>query len=68
MSDNHQIEKSIPQQVNDKIIEKLTSSEYFTDDILNELKSTDLSNKVEVTRIISIASKTKQNENTEAGN
>lgn len=68
MSDNHQLEKTVPQQVIDKMIDNLTASEHFTDEILNQLKSTDLSNKVEVIRIISNASKTKQNENTEAGN
>jgi hypothetical protein len=43
-------------------------SEDFTDDILNELASTDLTNKSEVKRIISIVSKAEQNENTETGN
>jgi DNA-directed RNA polymerase specialized sigma54-like protein len=68
MSENHQIEKTISQQVIDKMIEKIKSSGYFTDDILEELKSTDLSNKLEVKRVISTVSKTKQNENTETGN
>ncbi len=68
MSENHQLEKTIPQQVIDKMIEKLTASEYFTDEILNELKSTDLSNKVELKEIISTVSKAEQNENTETGN
>ena len=68
MSENHQIEKTISQQVIDKMIEKLKVSEDFTDDILNELASTDLTNKSEVKRIISTVSKAEQNENTETGN
>ena len=68
MSENHQIEKTVSQQIIDKMIEKIKTSEYFTDDILEELKSTDLSNKSEVKRVISTVSKTKQNENPEIGN
>jgi len=68
MSENHPIEKTISQQVIDKMTDKLKASEYFTDDIVNELMSTDLSSKLEVKRIISTVSKTDQNENTETGN
>jgi DNA-directed RNA polymerase specialized sigma54-like protein len=68
MSENHQIEETISKQVIDKMIEKIKPSGYFTDDILEELKSTDLSNKLEVKRVISTVSKIKQNENTETGN
>ena len=68
MSENHPIEKTISQQVIDKMTEKLKASEHFTDDIVNELKSTDLSSKLEVIRIISTVSKTEHNENSETGN
>ena len=68
MSENHQIETSISQQIVEKMIEKLKASEYFSDGILNELLNTDLSNKSDVKRIISVVSKTEQNENTETGN
>jgi len=50
------------------MIEKLKASEYFSDGILNELLNTDLSNKSDVKRIISVVSKTEQNENPETGN
>ena len=68
MSENHQIETSISQQIVEKMIEKLKASEYFSDGILNELLNTDLSNKSDVKRIISVVSKTVQNENPETGN
>jgi len=68
MSENHQIETSISQQIVEKMIEKLKASEYFSDGILNELLNTDLSNKSDVKRIISVVSKTEQNENPETGN
>jgi hypothetical protein len=68
MSENHPIEKTISQQVIEKMTAKLKASEYFTDDIVNELASTDLTNKSEVKRIISTVSKAEQNENTETGN
>lgn len=68
MSENHQIEKTISQQIIDKMIKKLKVSKDFPDDILNELASTDLANKSEVNKIISTVSKVEQNENTETGN
>ena len=68
MSENHQIETSISQQIIEKMIEKLKASDYFSDGILNELLNIDLSNKSDVKRIISVVSKTEQNENPETGN
>lgn len=68
MPDNHQIEKTIPQLVIDKMIEKLKVSGDFSDDLLDELANIDLTNKSEVKRIISTVSKAEQNENTETGN
>lgn len=68
MSENHPIEKTISQKVIDEMIEKLKASDLFSDDIVNELMSTDLSSKLNVKRIISTVSKTDQDENTETGN
>lgn len=67
MTDNQGIEKSVPQQVIDKMLEKLTATSCFSEVILNELKNVDLTNKEELTRIISNVSKSEQNENSETG-
>ncbi len=53
MSNDTQIEKSISEQIIDRMISKLRSSENFTDTILDNLKNTNLISKKDVKEIIS---------------
>ena len=63
MSNDIQIEKTISEQIIDRMIEKLRDSEHFTDSILDDLEDTNLSNKNDVKEIIS---KEEKNEDTKA--
>ena len=53
MTNDSEIEKSIPEQIIDRMIEKLKATEDFDEIILAELKGADLTNKNDVKRIIS---------------
>ncbi|MBA7577690.1 hypothetical protein ES708_19543 [subsurface metagenome] len=68
MNDSQQIEKSLSEQIIDKMIEKLNDSEYFTESILIEIKDTDLTNKNKVQEVISKSLKDSENENPKTGN
>lgn len=61
MSNDIQIEKTISEQIIDRMISKLRGSENFTDSILDELENTNLSSKKDVKEIIS---KEEKNEDT----
>ena len=49
----NQIKKPLLEQIIDMMIGKIKTSEYFTDNILTELKHVDLSNKNKVKEAIS---------------
>ena len=66
MSDNIQIKKPISEQIIEKMIGKLKGSEGFTDSILTELQSIDLTSKSDVKETISKEIEVKENEDTEA--
>lgn len=66
MSDNIQIEKPISEQIIEKMIGNLKGSEGFTESILTELESIDLTNKSDVRETISKETEDKENEDTEA--
>lgn len=63
----NQIEQPLSVQIIEKMIDKLSDSEYFTKSLLKELKNTDLTNKNKVKEIISQLTKNSENEDTEAG-
>lgn len=67
MSDSQQIEKSLSEQILERMIEKLNVSEYFTESIISEIKDTDLTNKNKVQEIISKSLKDSENENPKSG-
>lgn len=62
----NQIKKPLSEQIIDVMISKINESEYFTDNILTELESADLTNKNKVKEIISKELKDKENEDSEA--
>ena len=66
MSDNIQIEKSISEQIIEKMIGNLKGSQSFTETILIELESIDLTIKSDVKETISKETEDKKNEDTEA--
>ena len=68
MSDNIQIEKSISEQIIEKMIGNLKGSQSFTETILIELESIDLTIKSDVKETISKETEDKKNEDTEAWN
>lgn len=65
MSDNIQIDKPISEQIIEKMIGKLKGSEDFTENILTELESIDLTNKSDVKETISKETEDKENEDKE---
>lgn len=67
MSNSDQIEKSLSDQILDKMIEKLNDSENFDEKILSDIRSTDLTNKVKVKEVISQILKDSDNENPKTG-
>jgi hypothetical protein len=66
MSDNIKIEKSISEQIIEKMIGNLKGSQSFTESILTELESIDLTNKSDVKETISKETEDNKNEDTEA--
>jgi len=62
------IEKTLKEQIIEKMISRLKESENFTDNHFKKLEVTDLNNKNEVKEIISSEGKEIENENTQAGN
>lgn len=68
MSDSQQIDKSLSEQIIEKMIEKLKDSEYFDENILTEIENTDLTNKSKVQEIISKSLKNSEDENSKTGN
>ena len=68
MSDSQQIDKSLSEQIIEKMIEKLKNSEYFNESILTEFENTDLTNKSKVQEIISKSLKNSEDENSKTGN
>lgn len=68
MSDSSKIEKSLSDQIIEKMIEKLKNSECFTENILTEIENTDLTNNTKVQEIISKELKSSENENPKTGN
>lgn len=62
------IEKTLKEQIIEKMIGTLKDSENFPDDLLAELEVTDLSNKQEVKEAISKATEEVKNEDTQAEN
>jgi hypothetical protein len=67
MSASQKIEKSLSEQIIERMIEKLKDSEY-TKSILNEIEHTDLTNKSKVQEVISKSLKNFENENSKTGN
>ena len=65
MSDSVQIEKSIQQQVIEKMISKLNGQEDFPESVLSNLGKIDLCSKSDVIDTISKLSELKEDENTE---
>ncbi len=65
MSDNIQIDKPISEQIIEKMIGNLKGSQSFTENILTELESIDLTNKSDVKETISKETEDKKNEDTE---
>ena len=68
MSDSQQIDKSLSEQIIEKMIEKLKDSEYFDENILTEIENADLTNKSKVQEIISKSFKNSEDENPKTGN
>lgn len=68
MSDSQLIDKSLSEQIIEKMIEKLKDSEYFNESILTEIENADLTNKSKVQEIISKSLKNSENENPKTGN
>lgn len=68
MSDSQHIDKSLSEQIIEKMIEKLKDSEYFNKSILTEIENTDLTNKSKVQEIISKSLKNSEDENSKTGN
>jgi inorganic pyrophosphatase len=68
MNMEQDIEKTLKEQIIDKMISSLKDSEQFSDDFLAELEVTDLSNKQEVKDAISKATEEVKNEDTQTGN
>lgn len=64
----NQLEKSLKVQILEKMLNKLNISGHFTESVLSELMSTDLTNKDSVKGIISNCNKEQENENTKTGN
>jgi hypothetical protein len=60
------IDKPISEQIIEKMIGKLKDSEDFTESILTDLESVDLTNKSSVKDVLSKEIKDKNNEDTEA--
>lgn len=60
------IDKPIAEQIIEKMIGKLKDSKNFTESILTELESVDLTNKSGVKETISKETEDKENEDTEA--
>lgn len=67
MSDSQQIEKSLSEQILERMIEKLKDSMYFTKSIISEIKDADLTNKNKVQEVISKSLKDSENENPKTG-
>lgn len=68
MSDFQQINKSLSEQIIEKMIEKLKDSEFFNESILSEFENADLTNKSKVQEIISKSLKNSEDENSKTGN
>ncbi len=68
MSDSQQIEKSISEQIIERMIVKLNSSEFFPQGILTKIEDIDLKNKAEVYELISKTTKDTEDENSKTGN
>ncbi|MFA5527976.1 MAG: hypothetical protein WC996_05115 [Peptostreptococcales bacterium] len=62
------MEKTLKQQIIEKMIGTLNDSENFPDDLLTELGTIDLSNRSEVKEAISKERKEAKDEDTQAGN
>ena len=62
------IEKTLKEQIIEKMVGTLRNSDNFSDDLLGELAVTDLSNKNDVKEAISKAKEETKNEDTQAGN
>lgn len=63
MSNPDQIDKSLNDQIRDKMIDKLSGSEFFNQELLAEIKSTDLTDKNKVKELISKSFKESDDEN-----
>jgi CTP-dependent riboflavin kinase len=68
MSASQQLEKSLSEQIIERMIEKLKDSEYFTKSTLNEIEAIDLTNKSKVQEVISKSLRKAENENSKTGN
>ncbi|MFW6046476.1 MAG: hypothetical protein ACOCP4_01650 [Candidatus Woesearchaeota archaeon] len=68
MSNHQKIGKKLSEQIVDRTIEKLGNSEKFNERILSELNSTDLTDNVEVKKVISKFLKSSDDENIKTGN
>jgi hypothetical protein len=63
------IEKTLKDQIVEKMIDKLKGTQnFFSDEILSEFKLTDLSSKNDVKQVIAMDQQEKHNEDTQAGN
>lgn len=63
MSNPDQIDKSLNNQILDKMIDKLSDSEFFSEELLSEIKSTDLTDKNKVKELLSKSLKESNDEN-----
>ena len=63
MSSPEQIDKSLNDQILDKLIDKLSDSEFFNKELLSEIKSTDLTDKNKVRELLAKSLKESNDEN-----
>ena len=63
MSNPDQIDKSLNDQILDKMIDKLSDSEFFNQELLSEIKTTDLTDKNKVKELLSKSLKESNDEN-----
>ncbi|MBN2350731.1 MAG: hypothetical protein JXJ22_17975 [Bacteroidales bacterium] len=63
MSNPNQIEKSLYDQILEKMVDKLSDSDLFNQELLTEIKTTDLTDKIKVKELIAKSLKESDNEN-----
>lgn len=63
MSNSDQIEKSLYNQILDKMVDKLNNSEFFSNELLSKIRSMDMLDKNGIKELISEPIKRSSNEN-----